>query len=119
MKDGARLSLGSAERGRAGPLALLSVLYFAQGLPFGFQATALPVYLRLSGVSVTTLGFLSLLSVPWMLKVLWAPLVDGPGTARLGQRWTWIMPMQAALAAAAQVRASSACSGMIQSLRRP
>lgn len=105
MKDGARLSLGSAERGRARPLALLSVLYFAQGLPFGFQATALPVYLRSSGVSVTTLGFLSLLSAPWMLKVLWAPLVDGRGTARLGRRWSWIVPMQAALSAAALLAA--------------
>ena len=99
------MSLGPAERGRAGPLALLSVLYFAQGLPFGFQATALPVYLRISGVSVTTLGFLSLLSAPWMLKVLWAPLVDGHGTARLGRRLSWIVPMQAALAAASLLAA--------------
>jgi MFS family permease len=105
VKDGARLSLGPAERGRAGPLALLSVLYFAQGLPFGFQATALPVYLRSSGVSVTTLGFLSLLSAPWMLKVLWAPLVDRHGTARLGRRLSWIVPMQAALAVAAALAA--------------
>jgi len=105
VKDGARLSLGSAERGRAGPLALLSVLYFAQGLPFGFQATALPVYLRVSGVSVTTLGFLGLLSAPWMLKVLWAPLVDRQGSRRLGRRLSWILPMQAALAAVAALAA--------------
>ena len=36
-------------RGRPAPwgrLAALGALYFTQGMPFGFQATALPVYLR-------------------------------------------------------------------------
>jgi MFS transporter, PAT family, beta-lactamase induction signal transducer AmpG len=103
--DDARRSLASAERGRLGPLALLTVLYFAQGLPFGFQATALPVYLRAQGVSVTAIGFLGLLSAPWMLKVLWAPLVDRKGARRLGRRWSWIVPLQAALAASAALAA--------------
>jgi MFS transporter, PAT family, beta-lactamase induction signal transducer AmpG len=103
--DGSRASPSSAEGGRATRLALLSVLYFAQGLPFGFQATALPVYLRASGVSVAAIGFLGLLSAPWMLKVLWAPLVDRRGPRRFGRRKSWIVPLQAALAAAATLAA--------------
>jgi len=38
-------------------LWILWPLYFVQGLPFGFQATALPVYLREAGLSLTAIGF--------------------------------------------------------------
>lgn len=61
-------------------------------MPYGFQATALPVYLRQQGVSLTAIGFLGLLSLPWILKALWAPLVD-----RYGGYKTWILPLQLAL----------------------
>ncbi len=81
-------------------LALLGALYLVQGLPFGFQATALPVYLRQQGVSLTAIGWASALSLPWLLKVLWAPLVDRFGSRRLGRRKSWILPAQGALAAA-------------------
>jgi PAT family beta-lactamase induction signal transducer AmpG len=74
-------------------LAVLSALYFTQGLPFGFQALALPVYLRESGVALATIGFLSALSLPWMIKPVWGPLVD-----RYGTRRRWIVPLQAGLA---------------------
>jgi MFS family permease len=75
------------------------MLYFVQGLPFGFQTTALPVYLRLQGVSLTAIGFASALWLPWALKALWAPLVDRYGSARIGRRKSWILPMQAGLTA--------------------
>jgi MFS transporter, PAT family, beta-lactamase induction signal transducer AmpG len=80
-------------------LGILWTLYFVQGLPFGFQATALPVYLRASGVSLTAVGLVTALAVPWMLKAFWAPLVDRYGSARFGRRRSWIVPLQAALAA--------------------
>src|SRR5262249_53049577 len=66
-----------------------------EGLPFGFQAFALPIYLRESGRSLVAIGFLGALSAPWMLKPLWAPLVDRYGTTRR----SWIVPLLAALAA--------------------
>jgi MFS transporter, PAT family, beta-lactamase induction signal transducer AmpG len=81
-------------------LWLLCALYFVQGLPFGFQVTALPVYLRSRGVSLAALGFAGALSLPWMLKALWAPLVDRYGSTRVGRRRSWILPMQAGLALA-------------------
>jgi MFS family permease len=80
-------------------LGLLSALYFVQGLPYGFQTTALPVYLRTQGVSLMAISVLGLLAAPWMLKALWAPLVDRHGSERLGRRKSWIVPMQAGLAA--------------------
>ncbi|WP_257458255.1 MFS transporter [Archangium lipolyticum] len=81
-------------------LGLLSALYFVQGLPFGFQTTALAVYLRTQGVSLMVISSIGLLSLPWMGKALWAPLVDRYGSERLGRRKSWILPMQAGMAAA-------------------
>ena len=73
-------------------LGLLSALYCAEGLPFGFQAMALPVYLREQRVSLEQIGFASALALPWMLKALWAPLVERWSWPRLGRRKTWIVP---------------------------
>ncbi len=86
-------------------LGILWALYFVQGLPFGFQATALPVYLRDAGVSLTGIGLATALSVPWMLKVFWAPLVDRYSSPRLGRRRSWILPLQLCLAAACALAA--------------
>jgi PAT family beta-lactamase induction signal transducer AmpG len=62
--------------------ALLSCLYIAQGLPFGFFTTALPVLLRNQGMELRTIGFTSILVLPWALKFLWAPALDKWGTRR-------------------------------------
>ncbi len=81
-------------------LGILSLLYFIQGLPYGFQATALPVYLRAEGMSLAGIGLASALSLPWSLKVIWGPLVDRYGSQRFGRRRSWIVPLQVALAVA-------------------
>jgi len=84
--------------GRLGKLGILWTLYFVQGLPFGFQATALPVYLRTEGMSLQAVGLATALSLPWSLKILWAPLVDRYGGGRFGRRKSWILPLQLLLA---------------------
>lgn len=81
-------------------MGLLSALYFVQGLPYGFQTTALPVYLLTHGATVMVVSSLGLLAAPWSAKALWAPLVDRHGSERIGRRKSWILPMQAGLAAA-------------------
>jgi MFS family permease len=86
-------------------LFVLSVLYFVQGLPYGFQLVALPVYLRAEGMSLTGIGLASALSLPWSLKVIWGPAVDRWGSERLGRRRSWILPLQAALGAVCAVAA--------------
>jgi MFS family permease len=84
--------------GAARKLAILSSLYLVQGLPFGFQSSALQLYLLDEGVSLTGIGFASALALPWMLKILVAPFVDRYYAARWGRRRSWILPMQAGLA---------------------
>ncbi|MEM9290334.1 MAG: MFS transporter [Acidobacteriota bacterium] len=73
-----RLSLGSK-------LALLGALYIASGLPLVIAQKVWPVIWRQAGASLTAVGLISLLSLPWTIKVFWAPLVD-----RFGQRRHWI-----------------------------
>lgn len=79
-------------------LAWLALVYGVQGLPYGFQASALGVYLRERGLSRSAIGFAGALAAPWLLKVLWAPLVDRHRGGPLGARRSWIVPMQVALA---------------------
>ncbi len=65
------------------------VLYFAEGVPFGFVYTTLSYYLRSRGVPLEQIGILSLLGLAWSLKVLWSPLAD-----RFGTRAAWLVPAQ-------------------------
>ena len=78
-------------------IAILAVLYFVQGLPYGFQLIALPVYLREMGLSLTQIGLATVVSLPWSFKFLWGPLVDRYGSHRIGRRRSWILPLQAGL----------------------
>lgn len=54
----------------------LSLIYFFSGLPFGFFYTFIPVFLRTEGISLVHIGLFSLASLPWSLRLLWAPLID-------------------------------------------
>jgi PAT family beta-lactamase induction signal transducer AmpG len=57
-------------------LLWVGLLYLAQGFPFGVFQECVPVYLRVHGIGLREIGLLSLLGLPWSLKVLWSPLVD-------------------------------------------
>ena len=81
---------------RPSVVVLLVSLYFAQGLPYGFFTTALPVVLRQSGYSLVAISATGVLFLPWALKFLWAPYID-----RLGTRRRWVVSMQIATAAVA------------------
>lgn len=85
---------------------LLSSLYTSQFLPSAFFFQALPVFLRQQGASLQVIGLMGLLTLPWMLKVLWAPLVDRYSFRRWGHYKSWIVVTQCLLAIAAAVCAS-------------
>jgi PAT family beta-lactamase induction signal transducer AmpG len=67
--------------------------YFASGFPFGVATELLPVYYRQRGVSLTDIGLLSVIALPWTFKFLWAPLVDRVGTYK-----RWLLGVQIGLA---------------------
>ncbi|MFE0750488.1 MFS transporter [Gordonia sp. NPDC058843] len=91
-----------------GTLVLLTVLYFAQGLPYGFFSQAIPVILREEGYSLTKISVYGLLFAPWGLKFLWAPYVDAYGTRR-----RWLLTLQLSSAVVALVLASLDLSGTL------
>lgn len=74
-------------------LLWVALLYFAEGFPFGLLFDAFPVYFRIHGMSLTEIGLLSVVGLPWALKFLWAPLVD-----IVGSRRSWIVTCQGLLA---------------------
>jgi MFS transporter, PAT family, beta-lactamase induction signal transducer AmpG len=83
-------------------LAIL-VLGAASGFPNQITETALQAWLKDSGATNTTIGILSYVAWPYLLKPLWAPLVDRYPMPFLGRRRGWILTMQLALAASIAV----------------
>jgi predicted MFS family arabinose efflux permease len=74
---------------------LFAALYLSEGAPIGYLWWALPTRLRDAGVAVEDVTALSaLLTVPWTFKFLWAPLVDGLRSPRVGLTH-WIIGAQA------------------------
>ena len=47
-----------------------------QGAPYGFQVGCLPLILRQSGLSFSSLGAMKLLFLPWILKPLYATVIE-------------------------------------------
>ncbi|MBL9022155.1 MAG: MFS transporter [Myxococcales bacterium] len=80
-------------------LVALALLYFAQGLPFGFFSHAVPTLINREHPPEIA-GLSSLLAIPWGLKFLWAPWVDRVEGGRLGRRRAIIFPLQALTVAA-------------------
>ncbi|HOO85632.1 MAG TPA: MFS transporter [Prolixibacteraceae bacterium] len=51
-------------------------LYLAQSIPMSFFSTVIPVIMRQEQYSLESIGYLQLMKLPWIVKFLWAPLVD-------------------------------------------
>jgi len=51
-------------------------LYLAQAVPLSLFSTLLPVLMRQGSFSLSAIGLLQLIKLPWILKCFWAPLVD-------------------------------------------
>jgi PAT family beta-lactamase induction signal transducer AmpG len=82
-------------------------LGFSSGLPLGLSGQTLSVWLKEEGVSLTTIGLFALVGLPYVLKFLWAPVIDAVRipylTRRLGRRRAWLITTQAALMGAVVV----------------
>lgn len=67
-------------------IVLASLLYFAEGFPYGLINELFPIYLRERGIDRGEIGMaLSSVGLAWTLKFLWAPIVD-----RFGRYRHWI-----------------------------
>ncbi|MEZ5531901.1 MAG: MFS transporter [Steroidobacteraceae bacterium] len=85
-------------------LAIL-VLGAASGFPNQITESTLQAWLKDAGESNTTIGILTYVAIPYLLKFLWAPLLDRYPLPLLGRRRGWIAATQFAIAAATAVLA--------------
>lgn len=72
-----------------GKLITLLCLYMAQSIPMSFFSTVVPVIMRQQHYSLEAIGLMQLIKLPWIIKFLWAPLVDRTGSSTKGYR-RWI-----------------------------
>lgn len=77
----------------------LLILGFASGLPLALVSGTLQAWATVENVSLTEIGFLTLVGSAYTLKFLWAPLVDRYAPPFLGRRRGWILLTQLLLAA--------------------
>ena len=80
-------------------LGVIGALYFSQGIPNGFFRHTVPVIFRENGLSLEQIAlFYPVLFIPWMLKFLWAPLVERFHSINQGKYRSWIIPLQLIIA---------------------
>ena len=70
---------------------------FASGLPLYILFQLIPAWLRLEDVSLTAIGFFNAIQLPYVLKFLWAPLLERYSLPFLGRRRGWMLVIQVSL----------------------
>jgi PAT family beta-lactamase induction signal transducer AmpG len=81
-------------------MAALFFLGFSSGIPLFLTSRTLQAWMTVEGVDLATVGKVSLLSLPYSLKFLWAPLMDRYVPPFLGRRRGWLVVTQILLALA-------------------
>lgn len=75
----------------------IMVLGAASGFPNQITESVLQAWLKDAGATNTTIGILSYVALPYLLKFLWAPFIDRYPLPLLDRRRGWILLMQLAL----------------------
>jgi len=96
-------------------LAVVTLLGFASGLPLALTGQAMQAWLSVEGLDMATIGFLSLVGLPYTFKFLWAPLMDRFELPWLGRRRGWLVLTQLALAGALLLMAATSPSAATRS----
>ena len=70
----------------------LSILYTAQGLPWGFTSVAFAAFLVDNGSSADDVAALfALVALPWTFKFIWGPMIDVIQIPNYGRRRPWVL----------------------------
>lgn len=75
----------------------LFFLGFSGGIPLAMIGSVLSAWLTELGISKTSIGLFTLVSIPYSFKYLWSPFVDGlnlPILGRFGKRRGWLLASQ-------------------------
>lgn len=76
------------DRRKTAKYGTLLSLYVAQSIPMSFFSTVVPVIMRQEEYSLESIGLIQLVKLPWILKFLWAPVIDRlNNTCRDYKKW--------------------------------
>ena len=75
-------------------MAILLLLGFSSGLPFYLTSKTLQAWMTTANVDLKTIGFFSLVTLPYSLKFVWAPVMDRYVPPFLGRRRGWVFITQ-------------------------
>lgn len=78
-------------------MSVMLLLGFSSGLPLSLCASTLQAWMATVDTSIRTIGLFTLAQVPYVLKFLWAPLMDRYALPFFDRRRSWIMLSQALL----------------------
>lgn len=78
-------------------MAVLLFLGFSSGLPFYLTSKTLQAWMTTAKVDLATIGFFSLVTLPYSLKFVWAPVMDRYIPPFLGRRRGWVFITQVLL----------------------
>jgi PAT family beta-lactamase induction signal transducer AmpG len=81
-------------------MLVIMILGAASGFPNQITESTLQAWLKDAGQTNTTIGVLSYVAIPYLLKFLWAPLLDRFPLQILGRRRGWMLLFQFGIAAA-------------------
>ena len=70
---------------------------FTSGLPLYVVFQLIPAWLRVEGVGLAEIGFISLVQLPYIWKFLWSPVMDRYTLPFLGRRRGWMLVTQLAI----------------------
>jgi PAT family beta-lactamase induction signal transducer AmpG len=75
-------------------LITVILLGFASGLPLSLSGTTLQSWYTVENVDLMMIGLLSLVGYPYLIKFLWAPLLDRFSLPWMSHRRAWIITTQ-------------------------
>ena len=71
---------------------VLTMLYAAQGVPYGLLFVAVPAYLAQRGVSAAVIGsYVGIMGIPASLNLFYGPIMDRWSFLPMGRRRPWVL----------------------------
>lgn len=78
-------------------MLMVLMLGFSSGLPIMLLYSVVKIWMRREGVDLSTIGYLSWMTIPYSFNFMWSFLLDRYIPTSLGRRRSWLIIMQVGL----------------------